>query len=435
MLIRSTISIRYVAGTHTFIRRGIDTFPNGRNDIRPTEDGNPVPLTDGGPPKVRFKRRVCELLFTALVASATVTANGASAEGPHGYLETIHRHVMRTSTVTDNGDLNPYAVVVAPVSAGKIHKDDVLVTNFNNVSNLQGTGGTIINYNPSTKKTTLFASLPQRLARCPGGVGLGAAMTILRSGWVIVGSTPSTDGTTRTKGDGCLLVLDANGQLAATWTGPNINDPWGNMATIDRGTSATLFVSMAGFDVPGPQVRDPVTGYPVTVNKATVLRIELSIPEGKPPIITNQTVVANGFGQRADKDAFLIGPTGLALGPDGTLYVSDALGNRIVAIPEATTRGTSAGTGRIVTQDGLLKRPLAMAMAPNGSLLVTNAKNGQVVEVNPTTGQQLYAQWVDTDQAQSPPGNGDLFGIAMTPDGSGFYYVEDDVNTLMEATR
>ena len=33
------------------------------------------------------------------------------------------------------------------------------------------------------------------------------------------------------------------------------------------------------------------------------------------------------------------------------------------------------------------------------------------------------------------PGNGDLFGIAMTPDGKGFYYVEDDVNTLMEATQ
>jgi hypothetical protein len=282
---------------------------------------------------------------------------------------------------------------------------------------------------------TVFASLSQRLPQCTGGVGLGTAMTMLKSGWVIVGSTPSTDGTTRTKGDGCLIVLDSNGQLVTAWTGPNINDPWGNMATIDNGTTATLFVSMAGFDVPGPDVRDAETGFPVTVNKATVLRIELSIPEGKPPSIASETVVASGFSQRADRDAFLIGPTGLALASDGTLYVSDALGNRIVAIPEATTRTTSAGTGRTVTQDGLLKRPLAMAMTANGNLLVTNAKNGQVVEVDPRTGKQLYAQWIDTNQAQSPPGNGDLFGIAMTPDGKGFYYVEDDVNTLMEAMR
>jgi len=374
-------------------------------------------------------------LTSAALAATTLSWVDASKAAEGGFLETIHRHVTRISTVPDNGDLNPYAVVVAPVSAGKIQKDDVLVTNFNNVSNLQGTGGTIIDYNPSSKKMTVFASLPQRLPQCPGGVGLGTAMTMLKSGWVIVGSTPSSDGTTRTKGDGCLIVLDSNGQFVTAWTGPNINDPWGNMATIDKGTTATLFISMAGFDVPGPDVRDPETGFPVTVNKATVLRIELSIPEGKPPSIASDTVVASGFGQRADRDAFLIGPTGLALASDGTLYVSDALGNRIVAIPEATTRTTSAGTGRTVTQDGLLKRPLAMAMTANGNLLVTNAKNGQVVEVDPRTGKQLYAQWIDTNQAQSPPGNGDLFGIAMTPDGKGFYYVEDDVNTLMEAMR
>lgn len=372
--------------------------------------------------------------LAALIAAPLLTHVARAAEAS-GFLETIHRHSTRTSTVPENGDLNPYAVIVAPVSAGKIQKDDVLVTNFNNVSNLQGTGGTIIDFNPATNKTSEFTRLPQRLPQCPGGVGLGTAMTMLKTGWVIVGSTPSTDGTTRTKGDGCLLVLDPNGRLVATWTGPNINDPWGNMAVIDNGTTATLFISMAGFDVPGPGVRDPRTGYPVTVNKATVLRIQLSIPQGKPPVITNQTVLANGFGQRADRDVFLIGPTGLALVSDDTLYVSDALGNRIVAIPEATTRKTSAGTGRVVTKDGLLKRPLAMCLAPNGDLLVTNAKNGQVVEVDPKSGKQLYAQWIDTNQAQSPPGNGDLFGIAMTPDGHGFYYVEDDVNTLMTATR
>jgi hypothetical protein len=373
-------------------------------------------------------------LLTALMAALVPAIRDAQADEPKGYLETVRRHITRTSTVPDNGDLNPYAIVVAPASAGKIVKDDVLVTNFNNLSNLQGTGGTIIAYSPSSKRTTVFASLPQHLPQCPGGVGLGTAMTMLQTGWVIVGSTPSSDGTTRTKGDGCLLVLDADGQLVATWTGPNINGPWGNMATIDRGTSATLFVSMAGFDIPGPEVRDPHTGYPVTVNKATVLRIELAIPAGKPPTITGETVIADGFGHRADKDVFLIGPTGLALAPDHTLYVSDALGNQIVAIAEATTRTTSAGTGRTVTKDGLLKRPLAMVMAPNGNLLVTNAKNGQVVEVNPATGKQLYAQWIDTNQAQSPPGNGDLFGIALTPDGKGFYYVEDDVNALVEAT-
>jgi hypothetical protein len=387
---------------------------------------------------VHFMRQVPRVGVAALAASLIVAmapASLARADGPQGLLETIHKHITRTSTVTDNGDLNPYAVVVAPVSVGKIQKDDVLVDNFNNLSNLQGTGTTIVDYNPSTKKTTLFAKLPQNLPQCPGGVGLTTAMTMLKSGWVIVGSTPSTDGTTRTKGAGCLLVFDANGQLATSWTGPNINGPWGNMATVDNGTTATLFISMAGFDVPGPEIHDPNTGYSVTISKSTVLRLELAIADGKPPVVTDETVVANGFGSRADRDVFLIGPTGLVLTGNGTLYVSDALGNQIVAIPNATTRKDSAGTGQVVTKDGLLKRPLALAMTADGHLLACNAKNGQLVEVDPATGKQLYAQWIDTNQAQSPPGNGDLFGIAMTPDGKGFYYVEDDVNSLMEAVR
>jgi hypothetical protein len=373
---------------------------------------------------------------TAIAAAFTLLAalpQTARADDPHGLLETTRHHVTLTSTVADNGDTNPYALVVAPASVGKILQGDVLIDNFNNVSNLQGTGTTIVDYNPTTRQTSLFAKLPQHLAQCPGGVGLTTAMAVLKSGWVIVGSTPSTDGSTRTRGDGCLLVFDANGQLATTWTGPAINGPWGNIASVDNGDSATLFISMAGFDVPGPEVKDPATGLPVTLNKATVLRLQLSIPAGQKPVIASQTVVADGFGHRADKDVFLIGPTGLALGADGTLYVSDALANRIVAIPDALKRTASAGTGRVVTQDKLLQRPLALAITPAGHLLAVNGKNGQVVEVDPGSGQQVYAQWVDTNQAQQPPGNGDLFGIALRPDGKAFYYVEDEMNFLMEA--
>jgi hypothetical protein len=374
-------------------------------------------------------------LALILAACSAFAVNGALAKEPKGFLETIHRHITLASTVADNGDLNPYALIVAPVSAGKIQQGDVLVDNFNRISNLQGTGTTIMDYRPGTKEMSSFAQLPAELPGCPGGVGLSTAMVMLKSGWVIVGSAPSIDGTTRTMGPGGLLVLDASGKLVATWANTNINDPWGNIAAIDNGSNAILFVSMAGQDVPGPSVRDPQTGLPVIVRKATILRIELSVPDGKPPVITRQTVIANGFGQRADKDAFLVGPTGLALGPNDTLYASDALGNQIVAISDASTRTDSAGTGITVTKDGLLKRPLALTTAPNGHLLAINALKGQVVEIDPASGKQLYAQWIDADQAQSPPGNGDLFGIAMTPDGKAFYYVEDDVNALMEATR
>jgi hypothetical protein len=374
--------------------------------------------------------RICLIAFALLqVVIPSRAVQAAGADQP--FLPTIRHLSTLSSTIVENGDLNPYAIVVAPVSAGKIHQGDILVDNFNNMSNLQGTGTTIISINPRTRRATLFAKLPQRLPQC--GVGLTTAMTMLKSGYIIVGSTPSTDGTTRTKSDGGLIVLDANGNLVEVWTGPNINDPWGNMAVIDNGDSATLFISMAGFGVPSPDVIDPSTHRPVIVNKATVLRVQLSIPAGKPPTVVSQTVIASGFGQRADRDAFMIGPTGLALAADGTLYVSDALGNQVVAIADAAKRSDDAGKGKTITQGGLLRRPLALIDLPNGHLLACNGTNGQVVEIDPVAGKQLCAKVIDNDQAQSPPGNGDLFGIAMRPDGKAFYYVEDDMNTLVEA--
>jgi hypothetical protein len=371
-----------------------------------------------------------KLSGAAALAAVCFFVGAARAET---FLANLHRHPTLASTITDNGDLNPYGVVVAPVSSGRIQKGDVLVDNFNNLSNLQGTGGTIIDYNPSTHGVNLFAKLPQNLAQCPGGVGLTTAMTMLSSGWIIVGSTPSTDGTTATKGSGCILVFDSSGKLATVWSGARINGPWGNMAVIDNGDKATLFISMSGFDVPPPDRLDPATGQPVIVRKATVLRINLSIPAGGLPKVTGQTIIGGGFAQRADKDVFLIGPTGLAL-IGSTLYVSDAVDNRIVAIPDAVSRTTSAGTGRPVTEGGMMLRPLALVATPQGHLLTCNAKNGQVVEIDPASGQQVAAQWIDSNQAQSPPGNGDLFGLAIAPEGSGFYYVEDDVNMLAKAT-
>jgi hypothetical protein len=362
------------------------------------------------------------------LAAAALLASGIARAEPQGFLETLHRHTTLINTVPDNGDQNPYAVVVAPVTVGSVKKGDVLVGNFNNAANLQGTGSTIVNYHPDTKQLSTFAIVPRDLKACPGGIGLSTAMTMLKSGWVIIGSTPSNDGTTNTKGAGCLIVLDSQGKVTSTIVSENINDPWGNMAVVDNGDHATLFVSNAGFGV------GKADGEPPVFKQSTILRVDLDIPDGKPPVVKSETVIASGFGAQADKGVFLIGPTGLALSSDQKiLYASDAIGNRVTEIDDPLTRDTSAGVGRQLTADGFLHRPLAMVLAPNGHLLVTNALNGQVVEIDPATGKQLYARWIDTDKAQSPPGNGDLFGIAMTPEGDGFYYVQDDVNTLVLA--
>jgi len=380
--------------------------------------------------RAEFLRMICIIMKgwnmrCCLMGLSVCFLTAAPALADQAYLQTVKKHHLLTSTQPENGDQNPYALVVAPVSIGRVQKDDVLVDNFNNNGNLQGTGSTIIDYRPSTGQMTTFAAIPHDLPGCTGGIGLSTAMTMLKSGWVIVGSAPSTDGTTKTLGAGCLIVLDASGKVVGTIAGPNIDDPWGNMTVIDNGDSATLFVSNAGFGIGAP-------GQPVQ-HKATVLRIGLSIARGKPPVVTSQTVIGDRFGAQADAGVFLIGPTGLALGKDGTLYVSDAIGNQVVAIVNAPTRTDSAGQGKRISKDGLLNRPLAMGFAANGHLLVVNGLNGQVVEIDPASGKQDGAMWIDADEAQTPPGSGDLFGITMKPDGKGFYYVEDDVNALAVA--
>ena len=107
-----------------------------------------------------------------LAALVLVFTGSARGEEPRAFLEGLRRHSMRTPTIADNGDTNPYAVVVAPVSAGLIHEGDVLIDNFNNLSNLQGTGTTIVDFNPTTKKTDDFRKAASPAAQnAPVGSG------------------------------------------------------------------------------------------------------------------------------------------------------------------------------------------------------------------------------------------------------------------------
>ena len=92
----------------------------------------------------------------ALGCAAALLLLGVAPVRAASVLEGLRRHVTMTSTITDNGDHNPYAVVVAPASSGKIQKGDVLIDNFNNSSNLQGTG---------TNDRRLSTRRPRRL-RC-----------------------------------------------------------------------------------------------------------------------------------------------------------------------------------------------------------------------------------------------------------------------------
>jgi hypothetical protein len=331
-----------------------------------------------------------------------------------GPMKTIKAHA---STVPGNGEINPYGVAVVPASVGRLEQDHILVSNFNNSSNAQGTGTTIVQVSPGDGTAKLFAQIDAGTlpGACPGGVGLTTALAVLKSGWVIVGSLPTSDGTSATAQAGCLIVINSAGQAVETLSGGAINGPW-DMTALDMGSTAVLFVT---------NVLNGTVGASGTVTNGTVLRIVLSIPGSGMPTETSRTIIASGFGERTDPAALVIGPTGVGLGADGTLYVADTLGNGIAAIPNAVARTTSAGTGTLVSGGGGLNGPLGLTIAPNGNILTVNANDGNMVETTPG-GVQVAVKGVDVTGA----GGGTLFGLAIRPNGQGVYFVNDGNNTL-----
>jgi hypothetical protein len=325
------------------------------------------------------------------------------------------------STTPANGDINPYAIWPVTKTVGSVRAGDVLVDNFNNASNDQGTGTTIVDLHPDGK-LSVFASLPATVSGCPGGVGLTTAMVQLKTGWVIAGSLPSTNGKVSTAGAGCLLLISPEGRLAGAISGPYIDGPW-DAAVSDNGRTATLFVANTLVGI------SPASKSKNGSGQGDVVRLTLAESATAPPRLTAETVIASGFPERPDAAAFIKGPTGLALGRSGTLYVADNLSNRIDSVPDALTRTTSAGTGATLTQGGQLANPLGLVLAPGGDLLAANATNGKIVEVT-QNGKQAGEYYADHDIGQEPPGNGDLFDVAVNQAGNGVLFVNDGTNVL-----
>ena len=345
-----------------------------------------------------------------LLAGSGIMAGAASADSTFiGPLNTV---TPLASTIPQNGDVNPYGVAVVPRDNGDLHQGNVLVSNFNNKANVQGTGTTIVQVTPGGQ-VSQFAKIGNMAGACPGGVGLTTALVALRSGWVIVGSLPTkqVSGNTVISGSGCLIVLDDQGKVQETFTGHGINGPW-DMTALDLGGIAELFVTNV--------LNGTVAAGGNTVNGGTVLRLVISTADT--PQLLRARTIGSGFGEHTDPAALVIGPTGVGLGPNGTLYVADTVANRIAAIPNAARRVGDDGTGTTITTDGALNGPLGLAIAPNGDILTVNSGDGNMVETTPG---HIQAEVKTVDDQGDPAGAGNLFGLAVKPGADAVYFVDD----------
>ena len=343
-----------------------------------------------------------------LLVGSGILAGAASAAST--FIGPLNTETVVASTVPaagpEAGDVNPYGVAVVPGSTGNLHAGNVLVSNFNNAANTQGTGSTIVQVTPGGR-ASVFATVGNLGGACPGGVGLTTALVALRGGWVVVGSLPTRNGAI--SGPGCLIVLDSHGVVRETFAGHGIDGPW-DMTALDLGGVSELFVTNVLGGILGPS-------HP---NGGTVQRLLITSGPGPAPRLLASTRIGSGFPARTDPNALVLGPTGVGLGPDGTLYVADTLDNRIAAIPFARSRPGNAGPGRTVTRGGALNGELGLAIAPGGDILTVNGGDGNIVETTPS-GRQVAVKTIDDNSG----GGGNLFGLAVKPGADAVYFVDD----------
>ena len=390
--------------------------PQGGRDAR-NPSGNDPPLRSCGA-EITFGRGA---RHHGDAHTARLLATPAAAIPHDGFISRLATISTVGSTVPANGDVNPYGVAVEPRTTGALTAGHVLVSNFNNRANAQGTGTTIVDIAPDGTQR-LFAHITSEDVHgsCPGGIGLTTALSILPGGWVVVGSLPTTDGTAATAKAGCLIVLNRRGHVVETWSGAPINGPW-DMTAVPTPFGAELFVTNV--------LNGTVAANGATVDRGTVVRIAVLIVPGLAPLRISTRVVGSGFAERTDPNALVVGPTGVALGAHGELFVADAVNSRIAEIKDALFRFRPACAGGETVSSGQhLNAPLGLTVAPNSNILTVNGGDGNLVETTPR-GRQLAPALLDSSGGP-PPGVGALFGIALTPNSRGLYFVDDATNTL-----
>ena len=321
--------------------------------------------------------------------------------------------LFSVSTIPANGDVNPYGVAFVPKGfpgGGATEPGDILVSNFNNSGNLQGTGTTIVSVSPKGSVSQFFQGLP--------GLGLTTALGVLSRGFVIVGSLPATydsSGNLLSVQPGGLLILDKSGNLVGAISNTKLLDgPW-DLTVADYGDFSQIFVS------------DVLSG--------TVTRLDVYTPNPHEFYLLDTIQIASGYMHEPNSAALVVGPTGLVYDPyQDLLYVASTGDNAIFVLKHAGRANSDKGMGQLVYTDSAhLRGPLALAQAPNGDLLTANgdAENpdpsqpSEIVEFTPA------GQFVD--QFSVDPAQGGAFGIAIMPVGYDrviFAAVDDNKNVL-----
>jgi hypothetical protein len=347
---------------------------------------------------------------TAMASSMSVTVSDSILSG----LKTITTIGPTPAAGLTNG--NPYGLAIAPITAGLLTKGDLVVCNFNDQPNVQGSGTTVTGLHPSPGATAYTIANSASLTGCN-------ALTLLPDGSISAAAY----------GSNLNPLISPGGAVNNPFAAHTFAAPWGEAYVAATASApAALYVSNAG--------------------DGSIERITL---DGDNP--ASYTEVISGFCVSGTPGA-IFAPAGLTYDADiDTLYVVDTSSYSVVAFkgisafaadavtvsgncgsstptPEPTFGGPSAASARVIASGGQFNSPLSATLLSDGDLLVENADINNpavpnlVFEISPQLG--FVGSPVQLDTSGTP---GALFGIVATVDASGadvVYFNDDNTNSV-----
>jgi hypothetical protein len=251
------------------------TYQNENREINPAKFSANVERTGKSHLLNMFNPGRIARLSAIATTLAVLSAHQAFAGADDKNQQILPFQTITRSTIPSNGDVNPYGVAFVPPdfpAGGVLNPGDLLVSNFNDNQNIQGTGTTIIKVTPNGQTSLFFHGTAP--------LGLSTGLAVLKAGFVLVANCP-TNNTPLVPGalPGSLLLIDKNGNLAAPpLVNPFIQGPW-DFTVQDEGTNVKVFIS--------------------NVVNGTVSRLDLSF-NGGTAVVINAAVIASNYTHRVD---------------------------------------------------------------------------------------------------------------------------------------
>lgn len=351
---------------------------------------------------------------SGMLPSQTAAGTGSEAfsqAGPakeYSILKMLKKQVVIGSTIDPRlHQLNPYGLTIAPSTTGDFKKGDLVVCNFNDSKNVQGTGKTIVALDPKPGSKPRFVSENKTLVGCNA--------LALSSGDDIWAAAFSSDDNP---------IISAAGKLEFNITGKKFDHPFGQIFAQPTTAAPAFYESNAG--------------------DGTIVRINLGST-------FTYDVIAKGFAVNHGVPGSILAPSGLAYNPDGDkLYIVDGTNNTVVVFSNVssipahgitvgkdgkTFSGPDASDAKLLFAGKPLDGPISSALLVNGNIVVGNTSNPSgkniMVEISPS-GKVMDVRNVDKGAA------GSIFGMVATGKNAAdtkVYFNDDNDNNVQVLER